>query len=114
MSIEQNRIIAEFMGGTYPIESDPNWIFFDSISFADRSGSWGCFTTELHFDTSWSWLMPVVERIEAGSLRDVLIYDKVCRIEDPALGKKFMGAGETKIQAVYEAVVEYLTYINSK
>lgn len=58
--------------------------------------------------------MPVVEKIEAGSLRDVIIYDKICRIEDPTLVKKFMGAGETKIQAVYEAVVQYLTYINSK
>lgn len=51
------------MGGTYPIESAPNWIFFDPITFADMSGTFGCLTSDLRFDSSWSWLMHVGEKI---------------------------------------------------
>lgn len=64
MSIEQqNRIIGEFMGGTYPIQSVSDWIYFDPITFADMSGTFGCYIPSLRFDTSWSWLMPVGEKI---------------------------------------------------
>lgn len=125
MSIEEsNKEIAVFMGGILETKVSEytkkpiQFIYFgegvirddcfdhnDKCAIRDR-------VEDLLYHKYWGWLMPVVERIEAGSQRDVLIYDKVCRIEDPALGKKFMGAGETKIQAVYEAVVEYIQYFN--
>jgi hypothetical protein len=43
-TIENNKLIAEFMGYKNPSNASDIWY---------------------HYDTSWDWLMPVVEKIEA-------------------------------------------------
>lgn len=53
---ENNKLIAEFMG----LESDRYY-----YTNADGSEDYVDYQNdEMHFDTSWDWLMPVVEKIE--------------------------------------------------
>jgi hypothetical protein len=58
---EGNKLIAEFMGWTY-YTKEYNWkrSRIDYPTWSDGAMGW----KELHFHTSWDWLMPVVEKIE--------------------------------------------------
>ena len=71
--MEENKLIAEFMGGKY-VDEDlielKDFIALKVITI-DQSGeplkvvSTECFTeNELSYHTSWDWLMPVVQKIE--------------------------------------------------
>lgn len=105
--IEGNKLIATFMnhgGGEQDIHKNP--------------------VAEYH--TSWSWLMPVVEKIEhcddAKNSRNysfhVCIFDKDCHIfeymndtDEPPL---FCEEGETKIEATWRAVVAFIGFYNTQ
>jgi hypothetical protein len=58
---EKNRMIAEFMG--FKLQDNPNERWFGQY-FAEPNGTWGNRIEIMHFDTSWDWLMPVVEKID--------------------------------------------------
>ena len=89
-----NKLIAEFMGlqfskGEYyrPLFNSGDWISED----------------ELHYHTSWDWLMPVVEKIENY-------------LSDNA-GKYFVGYFDdglisNDIEVRYQAVVEFIKEYN--
>jgi len=89
-----NKLIAEFMGlqfskGEYyrPLFNSGDWISED----------------ELHYHTSWDWLMPVVEKIEN------YLSDNV--------GKYFVGYFDdglisNDIEVRYQAVVEFIKEYN--
>jgi hypothetical protein len=75
----------------------------------------------------WDELMPVVEKIEHVGLVKVSITEKNCYIdttgvenEDPAYMKrlnKFKGINlddETKIEATYRAVIQFIQWFNQK
>ena len=62
---------------------------------------------DMKFHISWKWLMPVVIKVEEEMGHSVLIRDKLCRIEvdeDTA----YEHEGETKMEAVWYAIVEFL------
>jgi len=89
-----NKLIAEFMGVKYPM----------------LKGS------DLQYHTSWDWLMPVVDKIESlgydtelvNRLDDGGIY--FC-INDSAVKASY---GKTKIEATYDAVVEFIKTYNDE
>ncbi len=58
----ENKLIAEFMGMTY--EKNIGWydneMMLEQIVYDLNDGN--CFD-ELQFETSWDWLMPVVDKI---------------------------------------------------
>lgn len=56
MTTENNKLIAEFMGGYTPYER-----FGDSTEYYYR----GHYVTleNMKFQTSWDWLMPVIKKI---------------------------------------------------
>ena len=72
---------------------------------------------DLHYHTSWDWLMPVVEKIEALKYR-VEISHNGCLIEshkDLDTARINSGIGEiepTKLKATYKAVVEFINQNN--
>lgn len=85
----------------------------------------------MEYGTSWDWLMPVVEKIEGVKLTDdglrvfstganVTIFYKACQIEyepDDESGDDHdewdtQTQGETKHEAVYKAVVEFIKWYN--
>lgn len=62
---------------------------------------------DMKFHVSWKWLMPVVIKVEEELGHDVLIRGKSCRIETGD-GSVFEHEGETKMEAVWQAVVNLL------
>lgn len=104
---EGNKLIAEFMS-----------IEFKDVGYSNKMASINggfYFANELKYHTSWDWLMPVVEKIE--NLHDgymlVEISDEKCYIGYGSFYQNTATA-ETKIQAVYGAVVEFIKWYNQK
>lgn len=57
-----NRLIAEFMGAKEAnLPFGENYIQMEVNTFPNLM--WTCKISELEYDTSWDWLMPVVEKI---------------------------------------------------
>lgn len=124
---ESNKLIAEFMGWT---EESP---YSDVPDAAKR---WFCpyefphykkamTTNGLEFHNSWDWLMPVIEKIERSYLceqeyaNQVVILLNTCSIEpsnyaNPIGQKMIESFGETKLEATYKAVVEFIQWYNEK
>ena len=87
--MKDNKLIAEFMGIVYP--KLDNVIVIDNVVIKED---------ELQYDTSWDWLIPVVNKIEMEcegvpiQLIDVSFYDE--------------------IHEVYWAVVEFIKIYNDE
>lgn len=83
--METNKIIAQFMGGYEPEE------------FED-------------YDTSWNWLMPVVEKILNldGGIYNVLITERQCRIYSDDNSYNDSCDLNTTLESVYQAVVRFI------
>lgn len=126
-TVDKNKVIAEFMGLTYSSETKEYYLPIYN------SGDWWN-EDELSYHTSWDWIMPVVEKIESmeywteicnsplgtkarpdrlmwfeigkDNHRDLLrddCYTRIARVE----------AG-SKIEAVYNAVYEFITWWNKE
>lgn len=95
-----NRILAEFMTGR-PKSSK---VFFDL----------NCVASDLKYSTSWSWLMPVVEKIESleddfgGQRFNVQIEQCFCCIIENHTSQEIVDLDrDTKMEAVFAACVEF-------
>jgi len=121
--LENNKLIAEFL----------NWEF-DAIEFiapkefetiipfnhqSKKTKALECFTTsiykviDLKFHSDWNWLVEVVEKIE--SLRyNIMIGNVICIIERNNGLDSIMIREETKIEAVYNACVEFIKWYNEQ
>ena len=91
-----NKLIAEFMGCTHP---------FNNVTDATLYNvSHGTFElSELKYDVSWDWLMPVIEKIQ----------DKY--VENPELDYQYIDEirlALPNIQEVYYLVVEFIKEYN--
>ncbi len=117
--IEGNRAINIFMEGN--LETGGVKFFRGPDCFEHESGA------HLKYHTSWDWLMPVVEKIDRLNY-DTYISHTVqtiegkgttpfnvitCRIEDYWAKLEISETGETKIQAVYSAVLQFITWYNT-
>ena len=122
--IENNKLIAEFLGGIkQPFE-------FPQFGYINSMGDWKdtFFDNQLKFHSNWSWLMSVVEKIETISVfgklpQFFIMYDNreefkgwYWLIEVP---KKFSkechndkNRENTKIEAVYNACIEFVKWHN--
>lgn len=106
--LENNKLIAEFMGIVYPMLD--NVIVIDNVVTKED---------DLQYHKSWDWLMPVVEKIEAtldddGYGNNVLIETSSCTILSVNDGSVVIGftEGITKREATYQAVVEFIKWYN--
>ena len=90
-----NKLIAEFIG------HKPKSILGHGSVYNDYS-------------KSWDWLMPVVEKIDLILPDDnlVTISFNRCLIEWHEKGITFEGLGNTRIEATYKAVVEFIKQYN--
>ena len=114
--IENNKLIAEFMG------------VFDKILSTGNIHSWSdapfYYTTEdtrekvikniskySKYSKDWNWLMQVVEKIE--KLKCTVVIEKnICRIHKWGLHFGHAYKFETKIEAVYNACIEFIKWYN--
>jgi hypothetical protein len=120
-----NEIIAEFMG------LEPKRIGTISSEISSTPViDWGyevpfkTYPAIPPFDTSWDWLMPVVEKIESTQYKKYLYEIKgytfiingrcaeVVDIEGEAIVKQQVG--ESKLKATYKAVVLFIHWYNQQ
>jgi len=120
-TVEGNKIIAEFMELKF---KDQDKIFV-------RNDRWGneefrpFNETDLQYHESWSWLMPVVEKIQKLGYNVYIRMQppqiKLCFtetiIDDNANSPTVIWDGELEasaIESVYKAVVQFIQYYNSQ
>ena len=103
--MEDNKLIAEFMGMEKERHADGRYLFTNDLE--EAKGTDTRFTEELYFHLSWDWLMPVVKKItqetKEGRL-DSCLYTPIAS----ALIRW------TDRELVYEAVVEFIKEYNLK
>lgn len=104
---ENNKLIALFMGieltkdnkGNHPLISAP----FPPIE---------CF----QYHSSWNWLMPVVEKIESLKFWVENRYTYVAigkkDHENSIISNSFSSLHNTKIEAIYKTVVQFIKWYN--
>ena len=125
MNIENNKIIAEFLGANpfkefvnKEIYSYEMYGIIESIVEDEHSKQF-YLPEEMLFDTDWNWLMEVVEKIESfnydfkilGGCWVVVTDCDTDRNESEEILESF---GETKIDTVYNAVVEFIKWHNKQ
>jgi hypothetical protein len=121
-----NKLIAEFMGGKLSPHS-PNLINMpQTIGDAKihcvkgsellPNGTYSLFYLhELKYHSSWDWLMSVVEKIESVQAWHVEISTDSCTIHNGLLKEPiFETYMKTKIEATYNAVVEFIQWYNKE
>jgi hypothetical protein len=101
---KDNKLIAKFMGLT---------IITDNISYFDTN-----YKPLKKYNEDWNWLMEVVEKIE--NLEDgefsVEITNNCCEINGFEIHTNLFicNNSETKIQAVYNACVDFIKWYNEQ
>jgi hypothetical protein len=93
-----NKLIAEFMA----LEVEDG-LYYYTTSMDDYK------TDTLYFDSSWDWLMPVVDKCFDLSFEDGVWST---REYDNSIHKLNDALVTANIDAVYQAVVEFIKYTN--
>ncbi len=108
--IEGNKLIAEFMGGS---QKEDQMYIPDHVAECYKANC-------LVYDSSWDWLMPVVEQIEnLGYYTEInkkINGGNYVHIADNSLNKDIANSFglESKIEAMWQAVVEFIKWYNTK
>ena len=94
--LEGNKLIAEFEGRINELCHHINT------------------SSPYDYDKSWDWLMPVVERIDSRTPYDpcVTIEYNWCSIKMLNGGFNIEVVGNSRIEATYKAVVEFIKWYN--
>ena len=126
--VSGSALIADFMGWekyedgtTYKF---PNLYPIHNIDDKENTGWVSEQISNAEFHTRWDWLMPVVEKIEQQYTVKIIRYadefSNICEIEttenDPLQITYCYGYnydGKTKIQVVFDAVVEFIKWWNA-
>ena len=117
-----NELIAEFMG-VRVFEKRPR----HNIGAPEADMRY-YLKDKMKYDTSWDWLMPVVEKIESDAIHPKFSFsvnigrttcDIVCvlrptGIDPPADIVFYEHDDDTKIGRVYKAVVEFIKWYNQQ
>jgi hypothetical protein len=102
MTTENNKLLAEFMG---------------EIDLKRHNNT---FITSYKYDTDWNWLMKVVEKIESLGYclviggRTTKNYCEIRGEVDDFTTKYSDSYGETKIEAVYNACIDFVKWYNNQ
>ena len=120
MNTENNKLIADFLG--YKVQTDPTEKWFGQY-FKPNYG-WVS-EKELDFDSDWNSIMPVVEKIEGLKATVKMARHWGANVEDEVEDMYFciiqpfenieeidVAWKDSKIEAVYKAVLEYIKWYN--
>jgi len=105
---KENKLIAEFMGMSQGKPNENRWKndWFEKLTTDGNEFESGRRHEHLLFDSSWGWLMPVVEKIEHTS---AYVNIKGCHVK---ISTWVDVNAPTKREAVYKAVVEFIKWFN--
>ena len=107
MTTENNKIIAEFMGATLTKDLQIMYPVYEGDS---------SYVKDLKYHLDWNWLMQVVEKIESILPDDSIITIEYKNCFIPVLDDEepftIEGGGKTKIEAVYNACLEFIKWYN--
>ena len=104
-TIENNKLIAEFMGLNLH-----QGVWIKSTLATERKI---CKEDALKYHEDWNWLMEVVEKIESLGYR-IEIVKHICRIYLSNKETIIISENTPKIEAVYNAVVEFIKWYNNQ
>lgn len=112
--IEGNKLIAEFMGASFH-EDTPMILEKHVVSPAGNAIK--C-ADKLRYNSSWDWLMPVVEKIDSLGPYKVAIIDLTCGINISVAGAEdniyIDEPAMTKLETVNRAVIEFIKWHNNQ
>lgn len=127
--IENNKLIAEFMGKRPKCECDGVYSFSDMPFFSIRENDIETvingIANYVKYHTSWEWLMSVVEKIESISIKEDEEVKFLLDFETSTMvnwnltnGYAYNDElscikGTTKKEAVYNAVVKFIKWYNT-
>lgn len=94
-----NRMISQFMGSTIKINQDD--VKDIPLAFLKLE--------DMKFHLAWKWLMPVVINIEEDLGYSITIKNRTCRVSVDE-ETSFKSEAETKLEAVWKAVVAFLKW----
>lgn len=121
-TVENNKIIAEFMG--LELEETISTKFVYARNEFNNPNKENDYQTnfyeeqELKYHYDWNWLMQVVEKIEGlrNTDGDVVAYvrfeNQYCEIQ--LFDSIFCNEGKTKIDAVYNTALEFINWYNQQ
>jgi len=115
-TLENNKLIALFMGAYVGNPVGKTEVICGVPSFFAPHLTDTHATKDLQYHKMWSWLMPVVERIESLKEKAHYPYIKIkgeyCEID--TLNNVFCLAthGKTKLEAVYNIVTLFIEWYN--
>jgi hypothetical protein len=132
--IEGNRLIMQFMGDKivcreanrkallcnhkseyWYIHHTNNEVYLgNNNTFDSVDAAWDYQCERVHFHTSWDWLMPVVEKIEAGNY-GVKQCRKVVEIYYDDTKEVILKVKESsRILSLYTAILQFIKWYNKE
>lgn len=124
--VSGSALIAEFLGSKFindAPEDYPNGYYYQPEGIEDDCPTG--IPEDWCFESSWDWLMPVVEKIEKEFTVKIIRYSdelsNVCEIEttdnEPLQITYIFGYdydGKTKMSVVFDAVVDFIKWWNAR
>ena len=104
---DNNKLLAEFMGYVNLTPTDKDFNIYEGTNKV--IGKLIETNFEKRFHTDWNWLMEVVEKVESLGCR-VEIINSTSKIEPIITHSEYI----TKIEAVYNACVEFVKWYNEQ
>ena len=108
-TIENNRLIAIFLGYNLEIVNDEVYFTLDDMleTLSDE---------ELHYHTDWNWLMEVVDKIEKYKFNFIIGgTNNQCIIVDKLTEKHIVRTyGNSKLISTYGCCIEFIKYYNQQ
>lgn len=132
MAMTDNELIAEFMNpevieGFYDSYGKQIAHYYMKLPHGDRTSSYHAadmpmseFIKRSAYKGSWDWLMPVVEKIEYNTFTTegfgfhIRIEGGVCNIESSEGVDICYRNDKTKIESVYNAVIDFIKWYNEQ
>jgi hypothetical protein len=104
-----NKLLAEFMGFQ---QTNIGWYDAEEVLLrAERDNTFD----NLKFDTDWNWLMQVVEKIESLNFAiKIVVNEALIFCEDWESLDYIYAREKTKIEATYNACVEFVKWYNEQ
>ena len=105
-TLENNKLIAEFLGYIDNGCSEDGFLIHPITNYDVEISS-------LKYHKDWNWLMEVVEKIESLGYR-IEIVKHICRIYLSNKETIIISENIPKVEAVYNACVEFIKWYNNQ